>query len=225
MSLKTGVRTQFTVLLVIALLCTGFLVRVFGGVAVLTTDLVYISGNKPLSEVPDSPEAVARLFYLSLDSGDYETAWQYSLEPDWKEEGATVNYWDNLEPASSTPMKWTSKSDFINRMNSELGKSGYGIKLNNVDAVRAEAEAADGAVPFTLPDADEVVPVTVSGHLLGACTIYGWEKNLFVARSGEDYKVLLEGTKEENTLFYQTWISDMKKISDLKKGTGGDPIF
>lgn len=222
MSLKTGVKLPLLVLLATGLLGAGVLVRAFSGVAILSTDLVYISGNEPISDIPnipDTPESTARLFFLSIDSGDYEQAWRYSREPDWLGDGSAAAYREEVVPTSSVPAGWTGKEAFVARMNLELGKSGYGIRLNNVEAVRTPPESVLSGPAFPLPEAEELIPVTVTGHLLGACTIFGWEKNLFVVNTGDGYQVLLDGTKEKKSLYYQTWISDIKKIGDLRKGS------
>ncbi len=159
------------------------------------------------------------------------------------------------EPGGA-PFSWTAKEAFVARLTAELGAGGYGLKLNDVTAARealppapgaasapggAASSSPDGAAPVFAPQVlhpqvlqrlqprgvREVQAVRVSGSLLGACTIFRWEKSLPVARVGGAWRVLLPGTKGEKAFFYESWFADVQRIGSLREpaapGAGGRP--
>jgi len=68
----------------------------------------------------------------------------------------------------------------------------------------------------TLQGVEDAYLVDVSGNLLGACTIFRWDKQVLVFRIGKKYKILLSGTKSTKSFFYQSWFSNIKKIGNLR---------
>ena len=215
---------RYVFLIVAALLCAGVLVRLFGGVAMLNADLVYISGDdeeESLPELVPTPESTARFFYHAINSGDYEAAWSVSLEPDWIGDGSIAAYGDEVVPRSDgqsvVPPGWTDKETFVTRMIRELGKSGSFIQLYYIRAVRKMGDSATRMSFLADLNIEEVIPVTVTGNLLDAsCSIFQWQKDLFVLRSGDSYRILLEGTKAKNAKYYQAWIADLEMLAERK---------
>jgi hypothetical protein len=61
--------------------------------------------------------------------------------------------------------------------------------------------------------------VRARGTLLGACTIFSWQKTLPVSGEGGRFRLLLSGTKPANSLFYQEWFADLRRIGSLRAVT------
>jgi hypothetical protein len=58
--------------------------------------------------------------------------------------------------------------------------------------------------------------VRASGHMLGACLIYRWDRDLVVAEIGGRCKVVLPGTKAARSLFHQEWFSNLSLVGSLR---------
>ena len=100
----------------------------------------------------------------------------------------------------------------------ELGKNGTWIKLNNIQAQKLGKGASDLTSELLKSlKPEEVHSVRVKGHLLGACSIFQWEKDVLVITLGGEHKLLLEGTKKAKSFFYHSWLSNIKRIADLRK--------
>ncbi len=99
----------------------------------------------------------------------------------------------------------------------ELGVNGIWLKLNNIQAHKLESDSGDlpEEIVDTL-DPEEVYAVRVNGHLLGACSIFKWEKDVTVVNIMGEYKIFLDGTKQAKSFFYQSWFSNIEKIADLR---------
>ncbi len=212
----------------------GAAARLLSGNALLHTDLVYSPAQKEPIPRATSPESAARSFYLYVDAGMYEKAYEISLEP-----ARTKNV--SPDEGNGGFSGWTTREDFVDRMNRELGPGGSHIRLGSVraDASRpfgrtgANVDGSDPAPadePANAPQADTflygitrlegVYRVEVSGHMLGACSVFRWKKDLTVVKSAGKYRVLLDETQGGRGFSYQTWFENLEKLSDLRGGGG-----
>jgi hypothetical protein len=207
-------------LLVAGAILAGAVVRLVGGLPLVGTDLAFESaaappgpgttkGTRKGGAAGSAEEAVAA-FYAALQAGAYDTAWDVSVEPGWP--GARNAAWGDTVVAQGLPPAWTSKDEFVRRCADELGP---GIRLNGVAAEAASAPPGEQDLASAV-GASQVQAVHVSGHMLGACLIYRWERELAVAEVGGSWKVLLPGTKAARESFHQSWFSDVTLIGSLR---------
>jgi hypothetical protein len=222
--------------IVISVAAAGAVVRILSGNAVLHTDLVYSPVQKESIPGAKSPESTAKSFYMYIDSGQYDEAYDISLEPEWGQ--GTVSYDGEVRVDFSRFSGWTSREAFVERMKRELEPNGSGIRLNNIQVgdaeptgdavayagVRADAQADPGFPWFSIAHLEGTYRVPVSGHMLGACSIFRWEKNLTVVEIAGKYRVLLDGTKGARAFFYQSWFENIKKLRNIRVG-GIDQIL
>jgi hypothetical protein len=214
MNLKTAVkkRSELTAILFGILFILGTAIRIGSGSPVLSSDMVFAKDEIKEYPIANSPASTALLFYRLIDDGVFDRAWELALEPDWSRYYTQVGYRDPVSSEGRPFPGWTPKQDFIDRMEGEIGKNGWSLKLNSIEADRigtaSAPDYAGGGTPHL---------VKIRGHMLGACTIFSWEKDVTVIESGGKYKVLLDGTKQSKNYFYQSWFSARNKISDLRK--------
>jgi len=195
----------------------GILVRTLSGNAPISPNLVYSPGIREKIPGTRTPEAAVKSFFLSIDSGDFETAWELLLEPDWTEPGVSVLYRDSVSRDFAHLYGWTEKEDFVKRSKSELGVRGTGVTLNNIEArIKCTLDPKKLSEDYSLDSVKEAYIVEVSGNILGACSIFRWQKELHVLLVGKRYKVLLSGTKPENSFYYQSWFASIERVGDLK---------
>jgi hypothetical protein len=199
----------------------GAAVRILKGNSLLQTDLVYSPARKERFPGTKDPESTARSFYMYLDDGLYEKAYDISLEP--ARSGGDG-------PGGGAYSGWTSRDDFVARMNRELGSGGSGIRLGNIRAGKAEPIAveecgfgASNPTPGATHLASVAPPegayrVKVSGHMLGACSVFRWGKNVTVLKTGGQYRVLLDELPGEGNLSYRSWFENVEKVADLRGG-------
>jgi hypothetical protein len=205
-------------LLPVVLFLGGAAARLAGGDALISTTLVY--ARSVPEEIPGTrtPEDTVRSFYLMLDRGLYEDAWAIAVEPDWAGR-AYVPYREEVTPGAGATAP-TPREQFVRRLNSELGYGGVWLKLHGVAARRVgDPTPPPAALPIAGMNAESAVRVRADGRLLGACTIFGWTKELEVLRVEGGYRVLLEGTKRPSGLFYQEWFTNVEKIGTLRAVT------
>jgi hypothetical protein len=199
-----------------SLFIVGSLIRIIGGNALFIPDLTYSSGKKEKFSGTKTPEATAKSFYMLIDSGNYEGAWEICLEPDWTQ-GERVTYHDEVSDNPSIIPGWSSKEGFVSRLSQEIGHRGYGITLNNIHAQRiGQIDNSIISHHYGLDDIEDVVSILVNGQMLGACSIFKWEKSVIVLSIDGKYKVLLDGTKPQNSFFYQSWFSRIERIGNLR---------
>jgi hypothetical protein len=104
-------------------------------------------------------------------------------------------------------------------MKYEIGPGGTGIKLNSVQAeVLQSLNAEPYAKSFDLGGIRSAYSVHARGSMLGACSIFSWKKQLTVLQVGRRYRIFLDGSKEENSFYYQSWFAGVEKIGDLRSG-------
>ena len=216
--------------LLIGVIALGATVRLVGGVSLLQTDLlmsrestgpeaesaagavVGAAGAVAGAAAVGAPELAAASFYTFLQQGEYNKAWEVSLEPDWA--GALeASYLKEVAP-SSHASGWTTEADFVRRCDSDIGS---GMKLNAIQVIRLpSAPETPGGRAVSALGASRLYGVRASGHMLGACMIYRWERDLVVAEIGGRYKVILPGTKAARASFHQEWLSNLSLIGSLR---------
>jgi hypothetical protein len=208
-----------TVLILAGVVAVGAAVRLAGGVPLLQTELQFSAGGAPAPSgaaagvTADAAQAAAAAFYSCLAKGDYQEAWKVSLEPDWSGAAGASSYLQEVTPSAHVS-GWTSESAFVRRCEEDIGP---GVKLNAVEVAplpsppRTPEAGAASALGAT-----RLFGVRASGHLLGACMIYHWERDLVVAQVGGAFKVLLPGTKAARSSFHQEWFSDLSLIGTLR---------
>jgi len=223
MSLRNGMNRPYKIVYLV-LLCiffTGALIRVLSGTSILHSALIYSSGEKDSPPGVKTPEAVVKSFYIFIDTGEYERAWEISLEPVWGSDRIGVTYRDEVDEDSGAFSGWIEKDEFISRLIQNLGERGKGITLNNIETHETGKLYMDEKRriknQYDRIDFDEAYSVRACGQLLGACSIFKWEKDLVVLDIGGTYKVMLYGTKPKNSFFYQSWFQNISRIGDLKR--------
>ena len=205
--------------LLIGVIVLGAAVRFVGGVPLLQTDLILApegagsaAGQGAGPVAAGAPELAAASFYAFLQQGDYEKAWEVAVEPEWP--GALgASYKKEVTP-SPRAAGWTTEADFVRRCADDIGA---GMKLNGIQVVRLPSppESPEGRAVSAL-GASRLYGVRASGHMLGACLIYRWDRDLVVAEIGGRYKVVLPGTKAARTSFHQEWFSNLSLVGSLR---------
>lgn len=198
-------------------------IRIAGNKAVLSADMVYRAAGEVAFPGTKTPADAAVSFYMYIDRGMYDKAYEISIEPDFTEEGPAA-FKEAVEGGPVYYRGMTGKEEFVDRLEFELGRKGMWIKLHNIRGEVLDGPCplpewllqAEGAVFDKRSGADTCVPLRVTGHLLGACTIFSWEKTLPVVETNEGWKVVLPGTKREKQFYYQDWIMNIVKIFDLR---------
>jgi len=203
----------------IGVIVLGAVVRFVGGVPLLQTDLMMapegagpVAGPAAGVATSGTPEMAAASFYAFLKQGEYAKAWEMALEPDWP--GALgASYQQEVAP-SPRASGWTTEADFVRRCTADIGS---GIKLNGIQVVRLPSprESAEGRAASAL-GATRLYGVRASGHMLGACLIYRWDRDLVVADIGGRCRVVLPGTKAARTSFHQEWFSNLSLVGSLR---------
>jgi hypothetical protein len=206
----------------------GAAARLLSGNALLHTDLVYSPARKERIPGAGCPEDAARSFYLYVDAGMYGEAYDISLEASWARSGPPGEGRGERRFSG-----WTSRENFVERLNGELGPGGSNIRLGSVRAGRLEpldvASAGEDVSDFSrtgellsrVERLEGAFGVEMNGHMLGACSVFRWKKDLVVVKSDGRYRVLLEGTRGERGLFYRTWFENIEKLADLRGGGNG----
>lgn len=209
------------------MVCVVFLIgagiRFAGDKPLLLADMVYRAAGEVAFPGTKTPEDAAVSFYMYIDRGMYDKAYEISIEPDFTEEGPAP-FKEAVEGSPAYYRGITGRTEFVDRLEFELGRKGMWIKLHNIRGKVLDGPCplpewllqAEGTVFGKRSGAAACVPLRVSGHLLGACTIFSWEKTLPVVETKEGWKVVLPGTKGEKQFYYQDWIMNIVKIFDLR---------
>jgi len=210
--------STITIVVFAAVLVAGAALRALSGHEIVLTSLIYAPDEKVRYPGSRTPEDTATSFYLSIDNGDYERAYGLILEPRWTDEPAS--YSDAVAAEDSLFLGWTEEEEFLRRLKFEIGPGGSGIKLNSVHAyVVEELEAGPYSEAFDISGLRSAFRVKVQGSILGACSIFSWKKELTVMQIGRHYRVFLDGSKEANSFYYQSWFTEFEKIGDLRGGS------
>ena len=201
-----------------ALILVGVALRALSGHEIVLTTLIYSPSEKVRYPGSRTPEDTVKSFYLSIDNGDYERAYSLILEPRWTEEPAS--YREAVVVEENIFRGWTEEEEFLRRLKYEIGIKGSGITLNSINAhVVEELEADTYFNAFDIAGLRSAFGVEVHGNILGACSIFSWRKELTVLQIGRRYRVLLDGTKEADSFYYQSWFTGFEKIGDIRGGS------
>ena len=213
---KDGASKRFLAFIVFFFVA-GALIKILSGSPIFQSNLIYSSGKKIKPPGTDSPWDTAVSFYMFIDSGSYEKAWESSLEPDWVFDGSDVSYFDEVGPDYGEFQGWTQKQEFIERLSEEIGNRGRKIRLSNIEArvISFQENELEDSLPY-LKNFESVDKIEIRGHMLGACTIYKWDKELFVVKIDGKYRVLLSGVKKSKSFFYQSWFSNLMEYGNIK---------
>src|SRR3972149_6522532 len=109
----------------------GVLLRVAGGSAIISSNLIYSAGGKQAAPGAGTPEDAAASFYLLIDQGEYAKAWERALEPSWTG-AAGATYRTAVHPSPSSFPGWTPREQCVQRLTDELGAGGIWLKLNDI---------------------------------------------------------------------------------------------
>ncbi len=195
----------------------GIVLRILSANTIVFTNLVYSPRVKTDYPGTRTPEDTVKSFYMSIDNGDYEEAYEMALEPNWTGAGIDVSFREAVVADPSIFHGWTQRERFVERSRGELGVRGDGINLNSIEtSLQENFDIERIREIYDLPSVTAAFKVAASGNMIGACTIFKWMKEVTVVQVGKRYKVLLDGTKRENSLYYQSWFSGIEVVGHLR---------
>jgi hypothetical protein len=194
----------------------GVVLRIVSGHPVILSDLIYAPGIRQTFPGTRTPENTVKSFYHLLDRGEYDRAWEISVEPDWIGGDLVVNYFDEVKEDRGRFSGWTGKEKWVQRTTWELGTGGTGITLKSVEArIKRPLDPAELSLASDIPALEKAYLVEVTGRLLGTCSLYRFNKMIHVIKVGDRYRVYLSGTKGRDSLFYQSWFSNLEIAGSL----------
>jgi hypothetical protein len=202
------------ILIFSSLFIFGGIIRIASGKPLISTNMLYIKSSKVGSLDNTKPEDIALLFYMYIDKGEYDKAWDISIEPDWAA-GRKPERQDEVVPVPGKNPQPISRERFVERLTEELGNGGVWLRLNDLKSEIVNKET-DPALKKTIEllKPDNVQGVTVSGQVITGCAVFSWHKDLPVLKFGDKYKIVLPGTKRADALYYQSWLSNLKKCKE-----------
>jgi hypothetical protein len=205
------------------LLAGGAFLRLLSGGPLVQTDLTYSAAKKEKLPGIKTPENTVRSFYFFIDNGSYEEAWNIILEPDWTEGESSVSYFEDVKGDPEGITKWTGKNESVKRLKRELGEKGSRLTPNNIEATLVKKVDTEFSAEITpLNEVKGVYKVRAEGHILGACSIFKWNREFYVVETRRGYRVLLNGTKGNKEFFYNSWIENIKKFGTIRGGKTPD---
>lgn len=194
----------------------GVVLRIVSGHPIILSDLIYAPGIRQTFPGTRTPENTVKSFYHLLDRGEYERAWEISVEPDWTGGDLVVNYFDEVKEDRGQFSGWTGKEKWVQRTTWELGTGGTGITLKSVEArIKSPLDPTELSLASDIPALEKAYLVEVTGRLLGTCSLYRFNKMIHVLKVGDGYRVYLSGTKGRDSLFYQSWFSNLEIAGSL----------
>jgi hypothetical protein len=212
-------------MLLAAVILAGIIIRVFSSVPLIITELVYIPPSIETIPKAGNPESTVRRFYMLIDVGRYEEAYDLVLEPDWVKSDRPAPYRDAVSASPSGYYGLISKEEFLDRSRGEMGPRGIFFSLSKIKSSKLKQSGI--TLPYEsiieYPEYKEALIVKAWGDFLSSCAIYRWEKELPVINTGNGYKIILDGTKMSKENYYLTWLnfSEKKLIKYLKSKDGG----
>ncbi len=209
------------VLICLFLFIAGFLLRLRAGWLVLPWFTASPTNNAsttpPLALPPGLAETVMD-FYQWLDRGDYQDAFQVSLE----------NKWQARMPDTYVPIGLVPEVEFIQAATEAWGVNGADLTINQmmlVSAFRVDPETqlrSERPELYTLaalPPGDpveEIYEVGMSGSLLERCAAWQWSKHLLVARlASGGWRILLSGVPNSQVSLLQVFFLDQNPLAGL----------
>ena len=213
-------------LILFAVFAVGAAIRFSFSIPLIITELVYKPSVNEIIPKAKDPESIVRRFYMLIDTGRYQEAYELVLEPDWVESGRPAAYRDAVIASSESYYGMVSNEEFIDRSRGEMGPRGIFFSLSHIrsSTIRDSEEKLPWENVINYPDYRELYHVRASGDFLSSCAIYRWEKDLLVIKTETGYRIILDGTKESKESYYLTWLnfSEKKLIKYLKsKDAGG----
>jgi hypothetical protein len=204
-------RRWLPVILLFCFVVFGVFFRVIGGNRIIITDLIYSPGVQTVFPGARTPENTARSFYLHIDRGEYERAWELSLEPDWTGKDTQELFFREVAEDPKGFYGWTTKERFITRNTEELGADGTGVTLKSVEArILRAVDTQEYTGRYGIDGIEKAYLLEVTGRLLGSCSLLRFRTNLVVLVINGENRVFLCGTKPNDSYFYQTWFSEIK---------------
>lgn len=199
------------VTLLLFFLAAGAFFRVVGGNRIILSDLVYSPCVQKIFPGTRTPENTARSFYLHVDRGEYDRAWELSLEPDWAPKDTEELFFREVAEDPEGFSGWTTKERFMERTSFELGPDGSGVTLKSVEArILRSVDTKDFTSTYGIGDLQKAYLLGVTGRLLGSCSLLQFRTNLVVLVINGENRVLLSGTKPKDSYFYQKWFSEIE---------------
>lgn len=212
-------------LLLFAVFLAGAVIRFSFSVPLIITELVYKPPAAGIIPKAGNPESTVRRFYMLIDAGRYEEAYDLILEPDWVESDRPAPYRNEVSASPEGYYGIVSKEEFIDRSRGEMGPRGIFFSLSHIrSSVLKDIEAK---LPWedviNYPEYKEASIVKAWGDFLSSCAIYRWEKELTVIKTDTGYRIILDGTKKSKENYYLTWLnfSEKKLIKYLKSRDAG----
>ncbi len=162
-------------------------------------------------------------FYKLVDNGNYQAAYQLSLENKWREVGE-----DEYVAAGLT-----SEEEFVETLSNEIGSNGMGLNIIAIDIVEAALLPSDRWKLEEWPElltlnslprkakVQGVYEVEVAGVLLGRCSRWEWRDRVLVARmQGGDWKLLLPGSPSLTSPHHEEWFLDRYPLKGKRVALG-----
>ncbi|MBN2324839.1 MAG: hypothetical protein JXQ30_13990 [Spirochaetes bacterium] len=203
-------KRRLPVVLLFCFVVAGVLLRILGGNRIVLTDLIYSPGVLKTFPGTKTPENSARSFYLHIDRGEYDRAWELSLEPDWTGPDTDELFFREVAKDPGSFRGWTPKDRFIERNTWELGADGTGVTLKSVEArILRAVDTQEYAKRYGIDGLEKAYLLTVTGRLLGSCSLLRFRTSLTVLVIDGENRVLLSGTKPKDSYFYESWFSDI----------------
>ena len=195
--------------LVLMVLCVGIVLRIFSN-----KDHALIIDNKPEdhgqlfieNEITKSYTALILDFYNNLDFGNYDKAFDHSIEVVWEKD---IYFDKNKNVKDNKVIGIKEKKDLINRTIKELGKNGeklsiFDTNVLNVKYINLEQEGKylqDVEVARKVSkfkEIDNIYIASVQGEIYSSfCSHSKWQKDLVLIKFKGSNKstILLSGAK------------------------------
>jgi hypothetical protein len=213
---STSFRFRWLKTLLPLFIVIGIVLRIVSGNSIILYDLIYAPGIRQTFPGTRTPENTVKSFYHLLDRGEYDRAWEISIEPDWTGNDPGVSYFDEVKEDADRFSGWTGREKWVQRATWELGEGGTGITLKSVEArIKGPLDPEKLSFASTVPSLEKAYLMEVTGRLLGTCSLYKFDKMIPVLKVGDEYRVYLSGTKGRDSLFYQSWFSNLTIAGSL----------
>lgn len=174
------------------------------------------AGSVSVEELSD--EQLAELnetvlkFYKSIDTGNYEEAYQLAFE----------NKWQKSEGEEYALVGLTSEEEFVSRLTAEIGNNGMRLNIIGIEVLGQSPLPPEHWTPEERPElyalqhlpseawVGSVYEVEVGGVLLERCSRWNWFDKVLVAHTQDngEWKLLLPGGLDPNRPHHIEWFRD-----------------